>query len=89
VTRPRMPARAAPLASDTQRSRARVWFSDEAEFRQLCGDAVSLATTESEESFAHDMMSRANLYGLNMMLSEKQMRWLCEIADWVLPRVRA
>ena len=61
------------------------WFKSDAEFRQLCGDAVSLAKSESAEEFSHDMMRKANERGLSTYLSEKQLNWLCQIADHERP----
>lgn len=68
---------------------ASIWFADEYELRQLCGDAQSQARSESEMDFARDMMIEANYHGLSMQLSEKQLKWLCKIADWDIPRRRS
>jgi hypothetical protein len=68
--------------------KARDWFADEAEFRQLCGDAVSQARTEAAQEFANKMVQAAKEYGLHAYVSDKQMKWLCEIADWGLPEKR-
>ena len=62
------------------------WFIDEHELRQLCGDAQSQATTESSQEFAADMMIKANKYGLKMFMSEKQLAYLCNLADWEIPK---
>jgi len=43
---------------------ARDWFVDEAEFRQLCGDAQSQAKSESAQDFAAEMVVRAKTHGL-------------------------
>lgn len=72
--------RFAGLASD--------WFSDEHEFRQLCGDAQSQAATESAQEFAAEMMLKANQYGLKTYLSQRQLEYLCKLADWDVPRRR-
>lgn len=66
-----------------------IWFADEHELRQLCGDAQSQARTEGEMDFTRDMMLEANSKGLLMQLSEKQLNWLCKIADWEIPRRRS
>jgi hypothetical protein len=65
---------------------ASIWFTDESELRQLCGDAQSQAKSDSEMDFARDMVLQANAQGLRMTLSEKQLNWLCKIADWHVPR---
>jgi hypothetical protein len=64
------------------------WFATEREFRQLCGDAVSLAKQESAEEFAAEMVKKANEHGLFTYLSQKQLNWLCQIADWQVPERR-
>lgn len=61
------------------------WFTDAAEFRQLCGDAQSQAKGESSQDFAAEMMIRANEKGLDTYLSLKQLEWLCVLADWTVP----
>ena len=68
-----------------QRTRARDWFSDEQVFRELCDAAIAHAATEGEEAFAKDFCGRANLFGLNAMISERQLRELCEIAEVAMP----
>jgi hypothetical protein len=65
---------------------ARTWFATEAEFRQVCGDAQSQAHGESAEEFAGDMVKKANEHGLNTFLSEKQLAFLCKLADIVPPK---
>jgi hypothetical protein len=70
-------------------TRARDWFSDEHEFRQLCGDAQSQATGESSQDFAAEMVIKAKDRGLDTYLSDKQLAWLCKLADWDLPKRRA
>jgi hypothetical protein len=64
------------------------WFSDPAEFRRLCSDAKSEAKGESAETFTHEMMLSANQYGLATRVSGPQMKWLCDLADWVMPQMR-
>jgi hypothetical protein len=66
-------------------TKASTWFEDAASFRQLCGDAQSQANSESAQEFAAQMMLAANQHGLEMYLSEKQLKWLCELADWMVP----
>lgn len=66
-----------------------IWFADEHELRQLCGDAQSQAKSPWAMDFSRDMMLEANSKGLNMQLSEKQLTHLCEIADWEIPRRRS
>lgn len=61
------------------------WYKDEAEFRQLCGDAQSQAKSERAQEFAAQMVIKAKQYGLNTDLSYKQLKWLCELADQVIP----
>ena len=62
------------------------WFADEREFRQLCGDAQSQASTESAQEFAAQMVVGANKWGLRSFLSEKQLKYLCRLADWEVPK---
>lgn len=68
---------------------ARDWFADEAEFRQLCGDAQSQARGESAQEFAAEMVVKAKQHGLGTFLSPKQLAYLCKLADWDLPKRRA
>lgn len=65
---------------------AATWFTDEHEFRQLCGDAQSQARTESAQEFAAEMVVKAKEHGLNTYLSLKQLEYLCKIADWMPPK---
>lgn len=67
-------------------TKAATWFKDEREFRQLCGDAQSQANGESSQEFAAQMMLAANQHGLQTYLSEKQLSWLCKLADWDVPK---
>jgi hypothetical protein len=67
-------------------TRARDWFADEHEFRQLCGDAQSQARGESAQEFAADMVIKANQHGLDAFLSLKQLDYLCKLADWNAPK---
>jgi hypothetical protein len=69
-------------------TRAADWFGTDAEFRQVCGDAVSLARSERAEEFAADMARLANEHGIQTPLSERQCKWLCELADIVVPLKR-
>lgn len=64
------------------------WFESDLEFRQLCLDAISLARVEAAEEFAHEMAKKAKEHGLKTYLSERQMRWLCQIADHEWPKKR-
>ena len=64
------------------------WFETAKEFQQLCLDARSLATAESAEEFTHDMLEKATKYGLETYLSFRQLKWLCQIADWEVPERR-
>jgi hypothetical protein len=70
------------------REPAFVWFSDPFELRQLCSDAQSQARGESAQDFAAEMMISANRDGLDMLLSQKQLEWLCRLADWDVPSRR-
>lgn len=65
---------------------AAIWFTDEREFRQLCGDAQSQAKGESAQEFAAQMMLAANQHGLRTYISLKQIEWLCKLADWEVPK---
>ena len=64
------------------------WFTDEYEFRQLCGDAQSQARGESSQDFAAEMVIKSKEHGLRTYLSEKQLSWLCKLADWDVPKRR-
>lgn len=64
------------------------WFETEAEFRQCCGDAQSQARSEGAQTFAAKMVVMANQWGLETILSEKQVKFLCDVADWVVPPMR-
>lgn len=66
-------------------TKAKDWFDDAAEFRQLCGDAQSQALDESSQEFAAQMILAANQHGLETYLSQRQLEWLCKIADWDIP----
>lgn len=70
-------------------STAKDWFADEHEFRQLCGDAQSQAQGESSQDFAAEMVIKAKEHGLSTYLSDKQLSWLCKLADWDLPKKRS
>jgi len=67
-------------------TQAREWFTDEYEFRQLCGDAQSQARDESSQEFAAEMVVKAKEHGLATYLSPRQLEWLCKLADWDLPK---
>lgn len=67
-------------------STAAAWFTSEAEFRQLCGDAQSQARGESAQEFAGEMVKKANEHGLATYLSPKQLDYLCKLADWIPPK---
>jgi len=66
-------------------STAKEWFETEAEFRQLCGDAQSQAYSESAQEFANEMVAKANLHGLNTYLTQRQLEYLCKLADCYIP----
>lgn len=66
-------------------TKASDWFATSREFLQLCGDARSLAKGEKAEEFAHEMMLKANMHGLDTYLSAPQLEWLCRIADHEVP----
>jgi hypothetical protein len=67
-------------------SKAKDWFKDEAEFRQLCGDAQSQARAEKAQEFAAEMVVKAKQHGLDTFLSDAQLRYLCTLADWDVPK---
>jgi hypothetical protein len=69
-------------------TQASEWFADEQEFHQLCGDAQSLARSESAQDFAAYMVVKAKLHGLNSYLTQPQLEWLCKLADWDVPKRR-
>lgn len=66
-------------------TKAKDWFENAEEFRQLCGDAQSQASKESAQEFAAQMMLAANQHGLETYISLAQLEWLCDIADWDVP----
>jgi hypothetical protein len=61
------------------------YFETAERFRQVCGDANSQANNESSMEFAGDMVAKANQYGLNCFITEKQLKWLCRLADIDIP----
>lgn len=67
---------------------AKDWFADEHLFRQLCGDAQSQALSDSAQEFAAEMVIRAKSHGLEAFLTEKQLVYLCKLADWDPPKRR-
>lgn len=75
--------------TEYMREPASIWFERDSELRQLCGDAQSQAKSEGEMDFTREMMLEANQKGLLMQISEKQLNWLCKIADWEPPKRRS
>lgn len=71
------------------REPASIWFEKDSDLRQLISDAQSQARSESAMDFTREMMLEANQKGISMLLSEKQLEWLCQIADWDPPRRRS
>jgi hypothetical protein len=69
-------------------TKASTWFDDVHEFRQLCGDAQSQASSESAQEFAAQMMLAANQHGLEAYLSLPQLEYLCRLADRDVPARR-
>lgn len=65
------------------------WFETAEDFRQCCLDAIGSAYSESAEEFSHEMMLAAQEQGLLAPLSERQAKWLCQIADWPAPLKRS
>jgi hypothetical protein len=68
-----------------KRSTARNWYRSAEEFHQVCLDATSLAKGEAAEEFAHRKLAQATAWGLDTFLSASELRWLCELADHVMP----
>lgn len=66
-------------------TKASNWFKTNEHFLQVCSDALLLAHGESNEEFAAQMMIRARQHGIELYLSEKQVKWLCKLADCVVP----
>lgn len=64
------------------------WFIDPAAFMQVCLDAVSLAKGENAEEFACRMLRDAKVHGLLTPITDRQMLWLCNLADSVMPLKR-
>jgi hypothetical protein len=71
-----------------EKTKASDWFADDAEFRQLCGDAQSQARSERAQEFAADMVVRAQQHGLDTFVSPDQLKYLCTLADWIPPARR-
>lgn len=61
------------------------WFLEEGEFLLLCKDAQTQATTERAQEFAAEMVRKSNQHGLKTFLSQRQLEWLCQLADWNVP----
>lgn len=66
-------------------TKARDYYRDLHDFRQMCGDAQSQARSESEQEFAAQMAINASKFGLETYVSPKQLQWLCRIADHEVP----
>jgi hypothetical protein len=77
-----------PIDFNRFTTRAKDWFATETEFRQLCGDAQSQAKGEGAQEFAAEMVQKAGKHGLETFLTEPQLKYLCKIADWVVPKKR-
>lgn len=69
-------------------TKAKDWFADEGEFRQLCGDAQSQAFSEKAQEFAAEMIVKAKQHGLETFLTAAQLNYLCTLADWAPPARR-
>jgi len=67
-------------------TKASTWYTIEYDFRQLCGDAVSQAKSEKDQTFSNEMLKKANRYGLDTFISGPQLEWLCRIADHAMPK---
>lgn len=69
-------------------TKANTWFSDPAEFRQLCGDAQAQAIDDKSQGFAAEMTLAANQHGLETYLSITQLEYLCRLAQRDVPERR-
>lgn len=67
---------------------AKDWYTDPKDFLRVCSDAISQAKGEGPEEFTHEMMVRAKQYGLETRITEPQLKWLCKIADAVMPKMK-
>lgn len=65
------------------------WFADEADFRMLCGDARAEAKGERGQEFAAEMVVKAKEHGLRTRVSDLQIKYLCNLADWDMPPRRS
>jgi hypothetical protein len=65
------------------------WFESREDFMRVCLDALSQAKGESAEEFVARMLTEAKQHGLDTPVSDRQMRWLCNIADALMPPRRA
>lgn len=66
-------------------TRASDWFADDAAFKRVCFDAMSNCRTQAAQEFTHDMMRKANEEGVRVHVSEKQVAWLCALAQVPVP----
>lgn len=64
------------------------WYKSAAEFEEVCADAVRLAHGERAEEFAHQMLALARRDHLNVLINANQLRYLCMIADHIMPPAR-
>lgn len=64
------------------------WFPNVEEFRMICRDAVSEARSENAQKFANEMTIASTEHGLATPMTTNQVRWLCTIADWIVPLFR-
>jgi len=69
-------------------TKASNWFDDKQKFLDVCARAQGHAANMEAQMFASQMTIRAREHGLNLYVTEKQMKWLCQIADVILPLTR-
>lgn len=69
-------------------TKASDYFESLEDLQTLVRDACRLAKGERNEEFAAKMGNAVLTYGLNTYLSERQLKWLCDLGDWEMPARR-
>jgi len=64
------------------------WFESAEDFATLTRDAAREAKSDGGKIFAEEMGAKVKEWGLSTYLSEKQLNWLCQLADWEIPARR-
>lgn len=64
------------------------WFESVEDFTTLTRDAIREAKGDGGKIFAEEMSAKVKEYGFNTYLTQKQLNWLCQLADWDVPARR-